>query len=215
MLLRSSSDLSFQTFLFFPAEAGVPSRILSSNGRTLLPPLLRRARRENNSLTQPDLLPHLICWQDWQFSGDRMRYLLWIALAVSICVLAGKGWAQTSSTPAESSSTFSTTPADLPDDQAFSQYQRVTKCIKPPKAISAPDPKFPDLPADAEDHGTVVMLIGISAKGRVEVVRVLRSDEQAFEKSAVTTVKKWNFKPAEKDGHALPVQITVEMKFQK
>jgi TonB family protein len=59
------------------------------------------------------------------------------------------------------------------------------------------------------------MLIGISAKGRVEVVRVLRSDEQAFEKSAVTTVKKWKFKPAEKDGHALPVQITVEMKFQK
>jgi len=44
---------------------------------------------------------------------------------------------------------------------------------------------------------------------------VLRSDEQAFEKSAVTTVKKWKFKPAEKDGHALPVQITVEMKFQK
>jgi TonB family protein len=144
-----------------------------------------------------------------------MRNLLWIALAVSTCTLAGRGWAQTASTPAESSSTFSTTPSDLPDDQAFAQYQRVTKGIKPPKTLSAPDPKFPDLAADAEDHGTVVMLIGVSAKGRVEAVRVLRSDEQAFETSAVATVKKWKFKPAQKDGHPVPVQITVEMKFQK
>ncbi len=144
-----------------------------------------------------------------------MRNFSWIVLAVSLCILAGASSAQTASTPSESSSTFSTTPSDLPDDQAFAQYQRVTKGIKPPKAVSAPDPKFPDLPADAEDHGTVMMLIGVSAKGRVEAVRVLRSDEQAFEKSAATTVKKWKFKPAEKDGHAVPVQVTVEMKFQK
>jgi TonB family protein len=144
-----------------------------------------------------------------------MRNLLWIALAASICVPAGKGWAQTGSTPAESSSTFSTTPSDLPDDPTFAQYQRVTKGIKPPKALSAPDPKFPELPADAEQHGTVVMLIGVSTKGRVEAVRVLHSDEQAFEKTAVATVKKWKFKPAEKDGRPVPVQVTVEMKFQK
>ena len=91
----------------------------------------------------------------------------------------------------------------------------MTKGIKPPKATSAPDPKFPDLPAGVEDHGTVVMLIGVSAKGRVEAVRVVHSDEQAFDNSAVATVKKWKFKPAEKDGHPVPVQVTVEMKFQK
>ncbi|MGB8887806.1 MAG: energy transducer TonB [Candidatus Korobacteraceae bacterium] len=132
-----------------------------------------------------------------------------------MCISAGWSWAQTSSAPAESSSTFSSTPSDLPDDQAFAQYQRVTKGIKPPKAISAPDPKFPDLPAGAEDHGTVVMLIGVGTKGRVEAVRVVHSDEQAFDNSAVATVKKWKFKPAEKDGHAVPVQVTVEMNFQK
>jgi TonB family protein len=144
-----------------------------------------------------------------------MRNLLWIALAASLCGPAGKGWAQTASTPPESSSTLSTTPSDLLDDQAFAQYQRVTKGIKPPKAVSAPDPKFPDLPDGAEQRGTVVMLIGVSPKGRVEVVRVVRSDEEAFDKTAITTVKKWKFKPAEKDGHPVPVQITVEMKFQK
>jgi TonB family protein len=49
----------------------------------------------------------------------------------------------------------------------------------------------------------------------VAAVRVLRSDEQAFETTAVATVKKWRFKPAQKDGRPIPVQITVEMKFQR
>ena len=61
----------------------------------------------------------------------------------------------------------------------------------------------------------VVMLVGVNAKGRVGPVRVLRADEPAFEKSALETVRKWKFKPAEKDGHPVPVQLTVEMKFQR
>lgn len=87
--------------------------------------------------------------------------------------------------------------------------------MKPPKATFAPDPKYPDLPEDAQQSGTVVMLIGINTKGRVAAVHVLRSDEVAFEKTAVETVKKWKFKPATKEGHPVPVQVTVEMKFQR
>ncbi len=87
--------------------------------------------------------------------------------------------------------------------------------MKPPIAVSAPDPKYPDLPADAEPQGTVLLLIGINAKGHVEPVRVLHSDEPAFEKTAADTVKRWKFKAAEKDGHPVPVQVTVEMKFQR
>jgi protein TonB len=144
-----------------------------------------------------------------------MRILTLIALSLALSFLAVTAWAQTGNARPESSSTLSTSPADFSDDQTFSQYQRVTKGMKPPKATHAPDPKFPDLPADAEPHGTVVMLVGVSAKGRVEAVRVLRSDEHAFETSAVNTVKKWKFRPAEKNGQAVPVQVTVEMKFEK
>ncbi len=87
--------------------------------------------------------------------------------------------------------------------------------MKPPKPTFSPDPKFPDLPEGAEERGTVVMLIGVNAKGHVGAVRVLRSDEAAFEKTAVETVKKWRFKPAQKNGHPVPVQVTVEMKFER
>ncbi|MGA3317307.1 MAG: energy transducer TonB [Candidatus Korobacteraceae bacterium] len=144
-----------------------------------------------------------------------MRILTLIALSLSLSFLTATTWAQAGNARPESSSTLSTSSADFSQDQTFSHFQRVTQGMKPPKATDAPDPKFPDLPPDAEPRGTVVMLVGINAKGRVEVARVLRSDEPAFEASAVTTVKKWKFRPAEKNGHAVPVQVTVEMKFEK
>jgi TonB family protein len=144
-----------------------------------------------------------------------MRIVTLIALSISLSFLAATARAQTGNARPESSSTLSTSPADFSADQTFSQFQRVTQGMKPPKAISAPDPKFPDLPPDAEQHGTVVMLVGINTKGRVEAVRVLRSDEHVFETSAVDTVKKWKFRPAEKNGHTVPVQVTVEMVFEK
>lgn len=144
-----------------------------------------------------------------------MGILTLIAVSISLSFSTATAWAQTGNARPESSSTLSTSPADFSDDQTFSQFQRVTQGMKPPKATSAPDPKFPDLPPDAEQRGTVVMLVGINAKGRVEVVRVLRSDEHAFETSAVETVKKWRFRPAEKNGQAVPVQVTVEMKFEE
>ncbi len=144
-----------------------------------------------------------------------MRILLLMALALSLSSFSAVSWAQTTDSHSESSSTLSTSPADFSDDQTFSRFERVTAGIKPPKAIHAPDPKFPDLPVDAESHGTVVMLVGVGANGRVAAVRVLRSDERAYEQTAVATVKKWKFKPAEKNGSPVPVQVTVEMKFQR
>jgi len=144
-----------------------------------------------------------------------MRIVFLIALAISPLLLSGHGRAQSGSPPSDSSSTISTSPANPADDPAFAAFPPVTKDVKPPKAVSAPDPKFPDLPVDAEQRGTVVMLIGVSTKGRVEAVHVLRSDQPAFEKSAVETVKKWKFRPAQRNGHPVPVQVTVEMKFQR
>ena len=130
-------------------------------------------------------------------------------------MLGASSLAQSNSSSSQSASTITISSAGVADDPTFAPFQPITDGITPPKALSAPDPKFPNLPADAEPRGTVVMLLGINAKGRVQAVRVLRADEAAFEKSAVATVKKWKFNAAEKDGHAIPVQLTVEMKFQR
>ena len=105
--------------------------------------------------------------------------------------------------------------ATAPDDQAFAGYERVTPGIIPPKATHSPDPLYPELPADTEPRGSVVMLVGVDARGHVGPVRVVRSSDRAFEKTAVATVKTWRFKAAKKDGKPVPVQITVEMNFAK
>ena len=143
-----------------------------------------------------------------------MRTHTLVALAILTTSLANFVTAQ-STKPADSSSMSTTTPAAATDDQSFAGYQRVTKEMKPPKATHAPDPKYPDVPTDVEPNGIVIMLVGINTKGRVELVHVLRSSNAVFEASAVTTVRTWKFSPAKKDGQPVPVQVTVEMRFQK
>ena len=143
-----------------------------------------------------------------------MRTLILIALAILTLAFASSAAAQ-SSAAGDSSSMSTSTPANTVDDEAFASYQRITKGMKPPKATRSPDPDFPVIPADAEPRGIVIMLIGINTKGHVELVHVLRASNDAFQQSAVSTVKTWRFTPAKKDGKAVPVQVTVEMKFAK
>jgi TonB family protein len=141
-----------------------------------------------------------------------MRTYSWIAVAIATVALTPFVSAQSG----DSSSKISTvSPATTSDDEAFASYAKVTKGIKPPKATHSPDPEYPKIPADAEPRGVVVMLIGINTKGHVELVHVLRASNEVFQDSAVNTVKTWKFSPAKKDGKAVPVQITVEMHFQK
>jgi len=141
-----------------------------------------------------------------------MRTLNLTALAIVIIALTAPINAQSSRTAADSSSISTTTTVD---DEAFNAYLRVSGDMKPPKATKSPDPDYPQIPADAEPNGVVVMLVGINPKGRVELVHVLRSSNDAFQNSAVSTVKTWKFSPARKDGKPVPVQVTVEMRFQK
>lgn len=144
-----------------------------------------------------------------------MRTHTLIALAILTFFLSSVIAAQSTKPAADSSSMSTTTPAANVDDEAFDSYLRVTKGMKPPKATRSPDPDYPQIPADAEPNGVVVMLVGINEKGHVDLVHVLRASNDAFQNSAVSTVKTWKFSPAKKDGKAVPVKVTVEMKFEK
>jgi TonB family protein len=144
-----------------------------------------------------------------------MRTLTLIALAILALTLVPYAVAQSAGTAGDSSKMSTTTPTGGPDDEAFAAYLRVTPGMKAPKATKSPDPEYPQIPADAEPNGVVVMLVGLNTKGHVELVHVLRASNNAFENSAVTTVKTWKFSPAKREGKPVPVQITVEMRFQK
>ena len=144
-----------------------------------------------------------------------MRFLTLIALAILALTFATHAVAQSGGAASDSSNMTTTTPTAGPDDEAFAAYQRVTKDMKPPKATYSPDPDYPEIPNDAEPRGVVVMLVGINAKGHVELVHVLRASNDAFQNSAVATIKTWKFSPAKRNGKSVPVQVSVEMHFQK
>lgn len=155
-------------------------------------------------------------YRELESPAEHRNMRLVCSILFSVLLLPpGVAFAQSASPQFDSSSAIATAPGKPAEDSEFASFEPVVSGIKPPKAVWAPDPKFPELPEGAEPRGTVVLLIGVNTKGHVEPVRVLRSDEAAFEKSAVSTVKKWKFKPATQDGHPVPVQITVEMHFAK
>jgi TonB family protein len=81
--------------------------------------------------------------------------------------------------------------------------------IATPKKAAAPASSAPD----KKYFGTVTLLAVISDKGYVCSVHTLRGPSKEFNKKAETAVRGWHFDPARKDGHALPVVVTVDVNY--
>jgi len=61
--------------------------------------------------------------------------------------------------------------------------------------------------------GTVLIGLIVTAKGEPDEVHVVRSLEKEIDQSAIDAVKQWRFDPATKDGKAVAVRISVEIRF--
>ena len=89
------------------------------------------------------------------------------------------------------------------------------------KDVSAPVPikqVKADYTAEAKAQrieGAVTLDVIINADGKVRDVKVAKSLDSVFglDKSAVAAAKEWTFKPALKDGKAVPVQVGILMTF--
>jgi len=56
--------------------------------------------------------------------------------------------------------------------------------------------------------------VAINKKGTVDMIKLVRSLKPEFDQSAIAAAKRWEFVPAMKDGHTVPVQMQVEMTFK-
>jgi len=133
-------------------------------------------------------------------------FYLWrryFALAGAIALSAGISWAQTSQPAATRGKN---------DSSARSDSFSVGNDVSAPVIISAPDPKFP---RDSKIVGTVVLAIIVGADGLVHSVKVVRSVSRDLDSNAVAAVKKWKFKPAQKNGKAVAVEVDVEVSFER
>ena len=61
--------------------------------------------------------------------------------------------------------------------------------------------------------GTVLIGLIVNSKGEPDDIKVLKSLDKEIDQSAVDAVKQWRFSPAMKDGKAVAVRISVEIRF--
>jgi TonB family protein len=85
------------------------------------------------------------------------------------------------------------------------------KGITPPRISHQVDPQHP--PRGFRVSGTVLIGLIVRSNGDPDDVHVTRSLEKEVDQCAVDAVKQWKFQPATKDGKAVSVKISVEIRF--
>lgn len=90
----------------------------------------------------------------------------------------------------------------------------VSELEKPPEAVSQVSPAYPPELRKAKIEGTVTLVFVLSEEGRVEEPRVENSSRPEFEKPALEAIRKWRFRPGEKDGQPVRTYIRVPMRFR-
>lgn len=84
---------------------------------------------------------------------------------------------------------------------------------KRPEPVSQTAPAYPAELRKARVEGTVALVCIISEDGRVEDLRVENSSRPEFEKPALEAVRKWKFRPGQKDGQAVRTFTRIPLRF--
>jgi periplasmic protein TonB len=84
---------------------------------------------------------------------------------------------------------------------------------KRPEAVSQTAPAYPAELRKARVEGTVALVCIIGEDGRVEDLRVENSSRPEFEKPALEAVRKWKFRPGQKNGQAVRTFTRIPLRF--
>jgi TonB family protein len=85
--------------------------------------------------------------------------------------------------------------------------------VSAPRAIYSPDPVFSEEARQAKFQGTAVIFLIIDASGTARDIQIQRPLGMGLDEKAVEAVSTWKFKPAQKDGEPVSVQVSVEVTF--
>ena len=93
------------------------------------------------------------------------------------------------------------------------QRFRLAKDITPPKLTLHKEPEFSELARRMKYQGTGVLGLTVNQDGLPAKIHVLNPLGCGLDAQAVQAVEGWRFKPAEKDGQPVAVEIAVEVDF--
>ncbi len=91
---------------------------------------------------------------------------------------------------------------------------RVGKGITPPRQISFPEPSYAGPARANRIQGRVVLRMLVDAMGIPQEIWLVKPLGFGLDEKAIEAVERWRFKPAEKEGKPVAVQISVDVNFR-
>lgn len=91
---------------------------------------------------------------------------------------------------------------------------RVGAGVTRPAPIYKPDPEYSEEARKAKFQGEVLLSIIVDENGNTRDIRVARSLGLGLDEKAMEAVAKWRFRPAMKEGRAVPVRVNVAVTFR-
>ena len=76
------------------------------------------------------------------------------------------------------------------------------------------EPQYTPEAREAKIEGTVLLSATIETDGNVYGISVVKGLDSGLDANAVAAVSSWHFKPAEKEGKAVPVSAKIEVNFR-
>lgn len=86
--------------------------------------------------------------------------------------------------------------------------------VTPPRVIKQVNPRYPPN-RGVRAVGSVIIGLVVSSKGDPEDPHVVKGIDKDLDESAVEAVKEWRFAPAQKNGKAIAVRVSVQIQFHE
>ena len=99
------------------------------------------------------------------------------------------------------------------EDFSDTDPRPVTFDVEAPVLLHRVEPEYPEVARRARIEGDVILEAVIGIDGKVESVKVLRS-QPLLDGSAIRAVSQWIYRPARQNGRAVKVYVSVFIKFR-
>jgi periplasmic protein TonB len=85
--------------------------------------------------------------------------------------------------------------------------------VRPPVLLERIEPDYPESARRAHLEGVVILEAVITTAGDVQELRILKTVNPLLDDAAARAVRRWRYRPATLNGRAVPVYLTVTVKF--
>jgi TonB family protein len=104
--------------------------------------------------------------------------------------------------------------AQTPDSSNDEPVYDLGPGVTPPRVTKQVNPHY-STNRGVRAVGSVIIALVVSSKGIPRDPRVVKGIEKDLDQSAIEAVKEWRFAPAQKDGKAIAVRVSVQIEFHE